>query len=98
MKKVILIEDDAAIRESFSLILPSPEFNFTSFDTGEKILQNELEAPDLFIIDKNISGINGVELCRFIKSSSQYKHVCVILLSASPDLGEMAEKGGADSF
>ncbi|PTS98015.1 hybrid sensor histidine kinase/response regulator [Pedobacter sp. HMWF019] len=47
--------------------------------------------PDIIISDVNMDGLNGIELCRSIKSNSTLNHIPVILLTANPELaGELA--------
>lgn len=97
MKKIILVEDDAAIRDVFTLALNPVEYGVTAYDTGTKILQNEAEVPDLFVLDKSISGTNGLDICRYTKNSERYKHVPVLILSASPEIDRIAKEAGADN-
>lgn len=42
--------------------------------------------PDLFIVDLNVTGINGLELCRWLKHGVQTAEVPVLLLAGSPDM------------
>jgi DNA-binding response OmpR family regulator len=96
MKTIFLVEDDPAIQESLKLMLS--KLNVVSFYSGKEIMQNELDAPDLFVLDKNISGTNGLDLCRFIRSDPQYKQTPVIIISASPNIQKAIEECGADDF
>jgi len=96
MKKIILVEDDPDIQEVFAASLDSSIYAIVSYVSGAPILEEQVEAPDLFVLDKNISGFNGLTICRFIKNSPLYKHIPVLLLSASPDIMEAAKEAGAD--
>ena len=96
MKRIILIEDDRAIRDVFFLALDPAKYEVSSFDTGKAILENQLAVPDLFMLDKNIAGTDGLELCHFIKTSDVYNHTPVIILSATPNIKELAIAAGAD--
>jgi len=96
MKKIVLVEDDASIRETFAIVFKKDKYDLTSLEKSDSIINNEIEAPDLFILDKQLSGIDGLDLCRFVKSSEKYKHVCVIMLSASSSIIALANHAGAD--
>ncbi|MGN6567911.1 MAG: response regulator [Flavipsychrobacter sp.] len=96
MKKIILVENDAAIRDAFSLAFDQEVYQTVVYESGDTILRNTAEVPDIFVIDKNISGMNGLEVCSFIKASEQYKGIPVIILSASPDIKEVARQANAD--
>lgn len=95
MKSIVLIEDDLSIQEVFEMSLDSEGYEITAYGTGTEILSGTLVTPDLFVLDKNISGTNGIDICRFLKGNEQYKSVPVILLSASPDIRELASEAGA---
>lgn len=96
MKRIILIEDDSAIRDVVFLALDPGKYEVSTFETGNVLLENQLAVPDLFMLDKNIAGTDGLNLCRFIKTSDVYNHTPVIILSASPNIKELATAADAD--
>jgi len=95
-KRIVLVEDDEAIRDAFLMAFINSGYEFIELTNGEKITSNQLDAPDLFILDKNISGSDGLEVCQYVKSSERYKHVPVIIFSANPDIVNIATAAGAD--
>lgn len=86
MKRIILVEDDEAIREIFQLVFRNDDYQLINLANGDKIVNCEIDAPDLFIFDKQVSGTNGIELCRFIRKCEKYNEVPVIMISASPGI------------
>jgi DNA-binding response OmpR family regulator len=96
MKKIILIEDDVAIAETFSLALDPNQYELTCYDSGNPVLSRQISTPDLFIIDKNILGTHGINICRFIKLTKDYIGVPVIMISATPGIQAMAKEAGAN--
>ncbi|NCI46746.1 response regulator [Sediminibacterium soli] len=98
MMKMILVEDDYAIRDAFSAIFTPPGYELTALDTGEPIWNTGIASPDIFVLDKNIAGTDGGELCRFIKQAPKYRNIPVLLLSASPDLAETEAGSCADGY
>ncbi|HEY0433421.1 MAG TPA: response regulator [Chitinophagaceae bacterium] len=96
MKTIILVEDDESIRDCFLLILDRKRYSVMALADGQSILDREAQRPDLFILDKNISGMSGLDLCHEIKNDEKYRDVPVIMLSASPGIVEMAKEAGAD--
>lgn len=97
MKTIILVEDDEAIRDSFELLVDKSKYQLQAYMNGRPILNNEIKDPSLFILDRNISGVSGLNLCHFIKYNEQYKGVPVIMLSATPDITTVAKEIGADA-
>jgi DNA-binding response OmpR family regulator len=98
MKRIILVEDDAPIRDIFQLAFAANDYEFVALTNGEKIINNEIDTPNLFILDRNISGTDGLEVCLYIKNSTALKDIPVIMLSADPDMKWLAKDAGADNF
>lgn len=96
MKKIIIVDDDPAIQDAFSLIFSSEDYEITTYSDAGPLLNNTFSIPDLFILDKQLSGVDGLDLCRVIKERPDTKHIPVIILSASPDIYRLAQKAGAD--
>lgn len=63
---------------------------------GEDVLNNFQQRPDLFIIDIWMSGVNGKDLCKKLKSNPETSDIPVMLFSANRDLDEIAQEAGAD--
>ncbi len=56
---------------------------------------------DVALIDVQMPGMNGIEMCRVLKTDSRTKHIALILLtgySADPKLKAMGLESGADDF
>ena len=98
MKQIIIADDDAGLRDIFRLILNRAGYSVTLFSNGESILNNEFVPPDLFILDKQLSGMDGFDICRFLKQQDATKNIPVIMISASAYIKEKVEEAGADDF
>jgi CheY-like chemotaxis protein len=70
----------------------------TAYTHGYDLLKNEWETPDIFLIDRQLSGIDGLDLCRHLKAQAITRHIPVIILSASPHVHLPAIEAGADVF
>jgi DNA-binding response OmpR family regulator len=97
MKRIIIVDDDLAIQEAFRLIFDPKEYLVEVYSDAGPILSNKIRIPDLFILDKQLSGVDGLEICRFLKEHEQTKNIPVMFLSASPNIKQMALKAGADN-
>ena len=80
MKYILILEDDADLAAGMEMALMSDDFSFTICSTikeaEEKFRQQTF---DLLILDVNLPGGSGFELCRKIRKSSK---VSIILLTA----------------
>lgn len=96
MTHIVLVEDDEPIRFIFQIALRPGDYDLIHLLNFEEILKEEIDVPDLFILDKQIPGADGLEVCRFIKSSQKFRNVPVIIISAAMDIVQLAKEAGAD--
>ncbi len=102
MRRILLVEDDADIALSLKYNLEREgNYAVTSVPDGEAGLGEALaRPPDLVILDLNLPGMDGVEVCRHLRRRPATRTVPIIILTAR--VGE-AEKvtgldGGADDY
>jgi two-component system alkaline phosphatase synthesis response regulator PhoP len=100
--RILIVEDE---RDIAGLIKHTLERNAdTEADmvfSGDAALKAMTERPpDLVILDLNLPVVNGVEICRIVKSRSDLKHVSVIMLTArtSEDDRVTGLEIGADDY
>lgn len=98
MKQIILADDDPGMRDIFEMLLKRAGYRVTIYSSGEALMKNEFEVPDMFILDKQLSGINGLKVCRFLKEKEATKNVPVIIISASTSVAGSAAEAGADEY
>ena len=96
-KRVVVIEDDEAISDILSIMLTNYGYTVSSVSTAEHLHYDEKFAPDLFVIDRNLPGVDGISICREIKSQPSMSDIPVIMISASPGFIEPAKAAGADA-
>jgi DNA-binding response OmpR family regulator len=97
-KKVVLIEDDADILLTLNIILDEAGYEVQPFSSPLPVIEGNYSFPDLYILDKRMPDMDGLEVCRYLKSEISTKHIPVIVISASPKFGPQALKAGADAF
>jgi DNA-binding response OmpR family regulator len=96
--KILVADDDPGIRDIFNIILAKAGYDIEIKDDANEIFKNKFRIPDLFLVDRLLSGVDGLDVCRYLKSNEQTSHIPVIMVSASPDIGILAVKAGADDF
>ena len=97
-KKILVIDDDPGIQDIFQIIFEKAGYSIEIKNNGEDILKNRFTLPHLFLIDKQLSGYNGLDLCRYLKKQKHTMNIPVIMVSAAPDIGNLSEEAGADSY
>jgi two-component system phosphate regulon response regulator PhoB len=96
MKKVLIIEDDKDTLEVLGLIAEKLNFEVVLFDEVVPILAIENINPDLIILDHWLGSKKGGDLCFQLKENPITADIPVILLSAMPDIGQIALDNKAD--
>ena len=96
--RILLVEDEKILSKSIKMILERAEYEVDTAYDGEEALEYAKTAIyDLMILDVMMPGMNGLEMCRKIRESS---NIPVIMLSAkSEDLDKIVGlTGGADDY
>ena len=82
-KRVLLAEDDRALRRFLEVILESAGYKVMPAEDGLEAMKLALATPiDIVITDAMMPNLNGHELCRFLRNSPTLAHIPVIVLSA----------------
>lgn len=97
-KKILITDDDSGVQDIFKLIFERAGYEVAVYGEAFSIFQNKFTRPDLFLLDKQLSGQDGLEVCHFLKSQSETKNIPVIIVSATPGISQMAKEAGADDF
>ena len=83
MRKIALIEDDADLYSLVKYNLEKESFAFVGMQTGRAALEFlRREKPDLVILDIMLPDVDGLEICKAIRSAPELSQVPVIFLTA----------------
>ena len=83
MKRILLVEDEAAIREFVVINLKKAGFDVTEADSGEAALRIFAEQEGAFhvaLLDIMMPGIDGLAVCRELRRSNS--RIGIIMLTA----------------
>lgn len=98
MFKILIVEDDDALREQLEIGLMASGFEVCYAATGlEAVPAFEKNKPDLILLDLMLPGKNGIEICSEIRRNSG---VPIIMLTARTDDADMIRglEAGADDY
>lgn len=96
--KVLLIDDDPAIVDAIGLILEDEGYEVVATFGGDILRIAEQEQPDVILLDIRLSGQDGREVCRALKSAPATTHVPVLMISANQHGAAFAQQAGADDY
>ncbi|MBO5419059.1 MAG: response regulator [Bacteroidales bacterium] len=100
-KKTIVIADDESQMLSFICSSLRKHYNIIACSNGEEVLDVlKNKEVNLIVADLRMPKMDGIELCRSIKSDFNFSHIPVIILTAQDDTATIvkAMEAGVDNF
>ncbi len=96
---ILVVDDEAEIREGLEALLTSENFDVTLAETGEAGLQRLEEQPfDLMLLDVSLPDRNGLEMLREIRRRDPHLSIILITAYGSIDMARAAFKSGAQDY
>jgi two-component system nitrogen regulation response regulator NtrX len=97
--RILVIDDEAAIRESLKMTLEYEGYEFVPAATGQEGLAlAEREAPDLVLLDVKMPGMDGLEVLERLRNMNDSLPVLVISGHGTISTAVEATKKGAFDF
>ena len=85
-RSIIIVEDDEDIADSIRYNLEREGFRIRVAATGEDALDLILNGPpNLILLDLNLPGMSGFEICRRLREESATSKVPILMLTARAD-------------
>ena len=82
-RKIVVIEDEPDIQELIEYNLNREGFQVVVASTGDEGVRTAVrEAPDLILLDLLLPGLDGLEVCRKLKSDPVTQAIPIIMVSA----------------
>ena len=79
---ILLVEDNAIIRDAFSILLSDSGYRVLQADSGERALAvSEEQLPDLILLDLGLPDVPGIQLARTLKSRPSTREVPIVALT-----------------
>lgn len=99
--KLLVVDDEDHIVELISFNLESNGYDIVTASDGESAIKKaEEENPDLIILDLMLPKLDGIEVCRRLKSNPSTSHISIIMLTAKSDESDkiVGLEIGADDY
>ena len=100
-KKILLVEDDAALSAVYRSRLEMEGFEIAEVANGEDALSSALKfKPDLILLDAMMPKISGFDVLDILRNTPQTSNIRIIMLTAlsQPKDKERAESLGVDDY
>lgn len=100
-KTVLVVDDLPANRKLISAMLSPLGLNVIEADGADEAVRISGESSiDAFLVDVNMPGVNGIELCRLIRSMDKHKNTPVVIVTAleERDIYNDSWEAGIDDF
>ena len=98
-RKILVVDDEPDILEFLQELLELEGYSVTTTKKSDYLetLSNG-EMPDLILLDVFLSGKDGRDIVKHLKSQQETRHIPVLMFSAHPSAEETALAAGADAF
>ena len=100
--RILIVEDDFALRSMLALLMQSLGYEVFQEENGGTAVQKVLDLrPDLVLLDVNLPGMKGTEICRKVKSDVRVKDIPILMMTGEFRETEDKLKGfglGADDY
>jgi len=98
--RILLVDDDPALRTLLRTTFELADVEVAEAEDADAARRRIKGArPDVIVLDVNMPGTTGIELCQELKESSSTKDIPVVLLTGSDGGSSAAAKrAGADAF
>ncbi len=99
--RILVVDDDQDILDLLKYNLDKDGFKTKTVTNSEQgLLAATRFHPDLIILDIMMSGMNGIELCKVLRSKPQFKDTYIFFLTANSEqrVHELAVDTGADEL
>ena len=84
--KILIVDDELSIRELIKFNLEKAGFTVLESGDGEDALRIvKVSKPELLVLDLMLPGLDGIEVCRLIKSNRESSGIPIIMLTARND-------------
>lgn len=98
-KRIFIADDDQDILEIISMILHTKNYDIQATSDANDIFKlDNNNLPDLILMDIWMSGLDGREICKCLKTDAHTKDIPFIFISANSNIEEITKEYKADDY
>lgn len=101
MERILIIQDSPSANAMLRFRLESGGFSVETVETGEEgIEKTKASQYQLILLDYNLPGMNGSQVCRILKEQGNTKNTPVVFMSAKDEekLTQITKEAGANGY
>ena len=101
MEKILIIQDSPSANAMLKFRLESGGFSVETAETGEEgIEKTKMNPYQLILLDYNLPGMNGGQVCKILKGQDKSKNTPVVFMSAKDEekLTQITKEAGANGY
>ena len=101
MNKILIIQDSPSVNAMLKFRLESGGFSVETVESGEEgIDKTKASRYQLILLDYNLPGINGSQVCQILRGQNNTQNTPIVLISAKDEdkLIKITKEAGADGY
>jgi two-component system alkaline phosphatase synthesis response regulator PhoP len=101
MHKILIIQDSPSVNAMLKFRLEKSGFSVETVETGEEGIQKTKAGRyQLILLDYNLPGMNGSQVCQILKEENNTRNIPVLIMSARDEdkLNQITKESGADGY
>ena len=100
-QRILVVDDEEDLLELISYNLTKEGYRVSTAASGEEAMREaRSNPPDLIVLDLLLPSVDGLEVCKLLKSDSRTKHVPIVMLTAKGEEADVVSglELGADDY
>jgi two-component system alkaline phosphatase synthesis response regulator PhoP len=101
MDRILIIQDSPSVNAMLKFRLEKGGFSVDTVETGEQGIERIKACQyQLILLDYNLPGINGSQVCRILREEDHTQNVPILFMSAKDEekLSKITKEAGADGY
>jgi DNA-binding response OmpR family regulator len=101
MASILIIQDSPSVNAMLRFRLERAGFAIDTAETGEEGIEKiKVSQYHLILLDYNLPGINGSQVCQVLKKREDTKDIPILFISAKDEdkLSQITSEAGADGY